>query len=329
MILIFAEKADVHAEAVEIQLRRKGGDVRRLNRDELRRWSLEALRGESLAIVDGQAVEAGKLKSVFIRSLPDLDAFRGISDAASENELSEFVANQRFSQFSDCIRLLSDCVPTVNSISSTTRAQSKALQLHVAERLGLQVPLSYLGANPEIAAAQIDLLKRSGKRICTKPVSSKLLTLGNQKFAGFTEILEDSDTEEIDSLVECPMIIQEYVEKAYELRISVVGDRMFACKIDSQIAGGPTAIDWRRYNIPKTPHTTYELPQELRDKLLAFHAHFGLALSNYDIVRSLDGAYVFLETNPFGRWLWIEDITGLEITSAIADLLLSSWSATI
>ena len=126
-----------------------------------------------------------------------------------------------------------------------------------------------------------------------------------------------------------PMIIQEYVEKAYELRISVVGDRTFACKIDSQVAGGPTAIDWRRYNIPKTPHTTYELPQDLRDQLIGFHAYFGLALSNFDIVRSLDGAYVFLETNPFGRWLWIEDITGLEITSAVADLLLSSSSATI
>jgi hypothetical protein len=32
-------------------------------------------------------------------------------------------------------------------------------------------------------------------------------------------------------------------------------------------------------------------------------------------------SYVFLETNPFGQWLWIEDLTGLPITKAIAGYL--------
>jgi hypothetical protein len=46
------------------------------------------------------------------------------------------------------------------------------------------------------------------------------------------------------------------------------------------------------------------------------------AMTSFDIVRSRDGDYVFLETNPYGQWLWIEDLTGLPITSAIADALL-------
>lgn len=34
------------------------------------------------------------------------------------------------------------------------------------------------------------------------------------------------------------------------------------------------------------------------------------------------GDYVFLEINPDGQWLWIERLTGLPISEAIADLLL-------
>jgi glutathione synthase/RimK-type ligase-like ATP-grasp enzyme len=126
----------------------------------------------------------------------------------------------------------------------------------------------------------------------------------------------------LDSLPECPLTIQNYIEKAYELRVTVVGDRDFACKIDSQVAGGNTSVDWRRYNLPKTPHSQYTLPSNVREQLISFHAYFGLAASSFDLVRSRDGDYVFLESNPYGQWLWIEDLTGLQITEAITDLLL-------
>ena len=37
-----------------------------------------------------------------------------------------------------------------------------------------------------------------------------------------------------------------------------------------------------------------------------------------------EGDFVFLETNPYGQWLWIEDLTDLPITAAITDTLLST-----
>jgi beta-lactam-binding protein with PASTA domain len=35
-----------------------------------------------------------------------------------------------------------------------------------------------------------------------------------------------------------------------------------------------------------------------------------------------DGQYVFLESNPRGQYLWIEDYTGMPITEAIADAVM-------
>jgi glutathione synthase/RimK-type ligase-like ATP-grasp enzyme len=146
--------------------------------------------------------------------------------------------------------------------------------------------------------------------------------LDDQKQTRFTELLDDSDLAELETLRECPLTIQNYIEKSYELRVTVVSDRVFACKINSQETGGDTAIDWRRYNIPKTPHSRYELPEDVREKLLLFHSYFGLTASSFDIIRSREGDFVFLESNPYGQWLWIEDLTGLQITAAITDALL-------
>jgi hypothetical protein len=64
------------------------------------------------------------------------------------------------------------------------------------------------------------------------------------------------------------------------------------------------------------------LPSNIREQLLSFHTYFGSAASSFDLIRSRDREYVFLETNPYGQWLWIEDLTGLQITAAIADFLL-------
>ena len=107
------------------------------------------------------------------------------------------------------------------------------------------------------------------------------------------------------------------------MRATVIGDKIFAAKIDSQKAGGGTAIDWRRYNIPITPHSEIKLPNDVCDRIINLHKRIGLIYSAFDFVVTTDGDYVFLETNPYGQWLWIEDLTGLKISKAIVDFLSS------
>ncbi|MEV4245300.1 hypothetical protein AB0J63_18065 [Streptosporangium canum] len=49
----------------------------------------------------------------------------------------------------------------------------------------------------------------------------------------------------------------------------------------------------------------------------------GLTYGAIDLILTPDGRYVFLEINPNGQFLWIEDATGLPIGAAIGDLLMS------
>ena len=43
----------------------------------------------------------------------------------------------------------------------------------------------------------------------------------------------------------------------------------------------------------------------------------------FDFALTPDGRYVFFEVNLIGNWLWLEEMVGLGISEAIADLLTS------
>mgnify|MGYP000623536185 CR=1 FL=1 len=50
----------------------------------------------------------------------------------------------------------------------------------------------------------------------------------------------------------------------------------------------------------------------------------GLEFGALDFVVDGDGNYLFLEVNPNGQWLWLEDFLGFPISERIAEWLVSS-----
>jgi len=120
----------------------------------------------------------------------------------------------------------------------------------------------------------------------------------------------------------CPVIIQAYVPKAYELRITVVGQKVFACRIDSPQAHTPEAqVDWR-LDIDNIPHSAHSLPDAIAQKCLDLCRALGLQYGAIDMIVTPEGEHVFLEINPQGQWLWVQQRTGLPIAEAIADWLM-------
>jgi len=115
-------------------------------------------------------------------------------------------------------------------------------------------------------------------------------------------------------------VFQEYIPKALELRISIVGHQVFAAAIYSQMTER-TKHDWRRYDLEKTPHAVYILPAGVERACIDIVQHYGLAFAAIDMVVTPQGDFVFLELNPNGQWLWIERLTGQPISDAIADML--------
>ena len=63
------------------------------------------------------------------------------------------------------------------------------------------------------------------------------------------------------------------------------------------------------------------LPSDLDSKILALMDALALQYGAIDFVLTPDSGYVFLEINPNGQWLWLDDMLSLGISSEIAEWL--------
>lgn len=198
------------------------------------------------------------------------------------------------------------------------RADLKQLQLKLAGELGLELPPTLITSDPQ---AFLDFYREHDGDLVSKLLGTAMTkALKDSQLARFTQRVTRRDVGYADTIRYAPMIFQAYVPKRVELRITVVGDRVFAAEIHSQKANR-TRVDWRRYDMSHTPHYPHTLPADVERACLELVRRLGLRYGAIDMVLTPDGRYVFLEINPNGQYLWIEMITGLPISDAICDLL--------
>jgi glutathione synthase/RimK-type ligase-like ATP-grasp enzyme len=112
------------------------------------------------------------------------------------------------------------------------------------------------------------------------------------------------------------------------VRVTVIGDRVFSCRIRSQ-ARQESTVDWRAAGFRSLEHDVVELPTEVQTLCRAIVKRYGLHMAGIDLVQRGDGSYVFLEINAAGQWRWIEEITGAPIASEIAQQLNSASSGAV
>jgi hypothetical protein len=197
------------------------------------------------------------------------------------------------------------------------RDAEKLHQLMLASRLGFTVPDTLVSNDPDHVLAFYS--RHAGRIISKRAASSRLNELGIQSYR-YTERMSRRDLGYVDAVRFCPMIFQAYVPKDLELRITVVGDHIFAAEIYSQ-ESNHTKHDWRRYDNYHTRYGVHDLPDEVSRLCRLLTKRMQLTFGAIDMILTPAGEYVFLEINANGQYLWIEEKTGLPITSSIVDLL--------
>jgi glutathione synthase/RimK-type ligase-like ATP-grasp enzyme len=114
------------------------------------------------------------------------------------------------------------------------------------------------------------------------------------------------------------VIFQEYVPAVVDLRVTVVGDDIFAAGIHSQETR--YRVDFR-IDMNQASIEAHSLPGEVESCVRELIRRLGLVYGAIDMRLTPDGRYVFLEVNPAGQWLFIEGRTGQPITAAVARTL--------
>jgi glutathione synthase/RimK-type ligase-like ATP-grasp enzyme len=203
------------------------------------------------------------------------------------------------------------------------RAEVKALQLAEASKAGLATPATLISNDPERAAAFVEAL--GGTDCAVTPLIATRVDGDDGARLPLTTILPRDHT--LEAVAVAPNIFQPYTEKAYELRCVVMGERIFTAKLDSQ-AHESTRMDWRGGAVgeDEVRWEVSDIPERVQAALHRLMRSFDINFASIDMIVTPDGEFVFLDLNPNGQWLWLEEELGLPLVAGMADLLTSRYS---
>ncbi len=198
-------------------------------------------------------------------------------------------------------------------------ALPKPVELLLAARCGLDVPQTVISNS----SSQIRAFANGSRDVVRKLFSCHVLDDTGRSMVGHTRLITADDLTELDHVALTAHQVQCYVDKIMDVRVVVVGDRVFPVAIHpmSEAARIDFRTDYRALR-----HEVIELPVGVAQGILRFMTESGLLMASMDFSVGRDGRYYFLESNPAGgQYGWLEAKTGVRLTEAVADLLAQDW----
>jgi glutathione synthase/RimK-type ligase-like ATP-grasp enzyme len=314
LIWVLAEDIDSHADMVIHALQKRGAEVLRINPERLD----ERLRELSFGL-EANGKIAGQLTYLNRRAdLAEVDAvfcrnyyFPFAEDSLGKDADDLLISKELKAAFMSLCECL-DCL-WVNAPWDMDICENKAVQMQVARRLGFLVPELLITNNPESLqefSASQDVVVKQLSNICVFAEN------GDSAKALYTHLITPEDLEHLEDLKLSPAFFSNFIDKEYDVRVTVIGKKMFAVKIFSQVFD-ESKVDFRRKEGDHEMEA-FELPQEITDKIMRLMQHFNLQFGALDFAVDREGRYWFLEVNSEGNWLWMESALDLPISDAIA-----------
>jgi glutathione synthase/RimK-type ligase-like ATP-grasp enzyme len=122
----------------------------------------------------------------------------------------------------------------------------------------------------------------------------------------------------LSDLANCPVLFQDYIAGP-DVRVHVVGDRLFALEIVSQ------AIDYRYPALfDEVQYRPTEVPERIGRLCQAFRAREGLTFAAFDFKVDGGGLWYCLEANPMPAYDGFDERFGQQISAGLIDALQES-----
>lgn len=304
MILIITHKGDFTADFVIDKLNKQSIKYYRLNCEDIVKENYLFSKKNNFSF---QLNNLSYFHSVWFRrtKLPDLQM---------KNEAEKLYFLSEYDSLLNNLFLQLNTKKWLSNPSFVYQAENKIFQLQIAQKIGFKIPDTIVTNQYSVLK---EFLAKHNNNIIVKPLSQGRIRNGNELKLIYTNKITKDIINDLDSYSLTPSIYQEYIEKDYELRITVVNKKVFAARVDSQKYPG-TRTDWRK---EKIPFEKYLLPIGLEKKCVELVGKLNLAFGAIDLIRNSRGDYIFLEINPNGQWAWLEMEVGLDISHEIISFL--------
>ena len=200
------------------------------------------------------------------------------------------------------------------------RNANKLISLKIAQECGLKIPKTIVSNNK---SDMLSFFEKNNSRCITKGVQDVMSFLIEDKSYFYcTNVVNKKDIEEMDTSF-FPSLLQENVNKRYELRIFYIAGEFYSMAIFSQ-QDEQTQVDFRNYNDKKpNRNVPYQLPVEIETKLDKFMKKMQLNTGSIDMIVTSDYQYVFLEINPVGQYDMVSVPCNYYLHERIANYLIN------
>jgi glutathione synthase/RimK-type ligase-like ATP-grasp enzyme len=303
MLLIITHKTDFTADFVINKLNTRKIEYKRFNCEDILNYDCSVRFSNSLKY---SILNESDFNAVWFRrtQLPNISNL-------SINE-KVYILNETDSLIKNLFSILD--TNWISEPYAVYKAENKLMQLKTASEIGFEIPETLItNSKKELKEFYHD----NNKQIIIKPLSqTKIESADVPKFI-FTNKVTENQIDNLEKFDLTPCIFQREIQKDYEIRVTVVGDKIFSAAVDSQ-SETETKIDWRK---KKLTFTKVELPKSVENLCITIVKRLNLSFGAIDLIKQKNGNYVFLEINPNGQWAWIETQTGLSISEAIINKL--------
>ncbi|WP_242107011.1 hypothetical protein [Luteimonas aquatica] len=206
----------------------------------------------------------------------------------------------------------------VNRPNAAVEAENKLVQMRAAQRCGLTFPRTLVSSDP----AQIRRFVADNGQVVYKPFQTHTWQdAEGRMYSTYARTIDAAMLEDEDSLRQCPGIYQALVPKTHDVRVTVVGGRFLAARLEG--GGDATFVDWRASSIGnRVSSSATTLPAALEAKISALMRELGIVFGCVDLAIDAEGRAHFLEVNQSGQFLFLEhSVPELPILQAVCAML--------
>ncbi len=320
LIGIISNAADPTADFLQHKLAAAGVRFVRLNTEDLAKAAVTISypQGQCCSSVrlSSGAFSVSALKAIYYRrpKPPDIDESVG-------EELRSWMQNEFRQTWGGMLLALRD-VNWMNHPLAISEAAYKPEQLARALEYGLHIPDTLITSEP--SAAEQFCLEHEWQ-VVAKPVGHGEIrgADGETRYWAYTNLITADCWRSFHLVENCPTLFQRYIRKVLDIRATVIGDKCISVALHSQ-ENEESRIDCRRQGMRYMRYSKVELPDPVARSLVALARSYGLQFAAVDLALDGAGQYWFLELNPAGQWAWLEEVSGVPISSAIIDCLCDS-----
>jgi glutathione synthase/RimK-type ligase-like ATP-grasp enzyme len=244
-----------------------------------------------------------KPRDILPRHVPVPAEYRDYSSTALQMH-----AMQLLSAFKDAL--------WISDYAAMRRASDKSWQLAAAKKLGFNTPATLMTSNADAARKFL-----SAQRSCVVKTYSSYSASIEKSF--FTTKIDPKSPPNLDHLHLAPAIFQQAVDVDFDVRVTVIGDKVFAAIIRHKADKGSSILDWRlgHFDGDLNIEAYTGFPSDIAKLCVQHVKALGLVFGAIDLVMDKKGRLWFLENNPGGQWGFVERHTSLPIGKALAELL--------